>query len=116
MNDWLANSIDDLDNLYERIKAIPSADKWIPVSERLPEEDGCYLVTTTGTNNDIIDIAHYTEGIWHKASRIKAWMPLPSPYIEGSSTITFSTDGMVYDKLTTDDGDPDGTGGQIFCP
>lgn len=53
---------------------------WIPVSERLPEEDGCYLVTTTGTNNDIIDIAYYTDGIWHKASRIKAWMPLPEPY------------------------------------
>ena len=54
--------------------------RWIPCSERMPEEDGCYLVTTTGTNNDIIDIAHYTEGIWHKASRIKAWMPLPEPY------------------------------------
>ena len=36
---------------------------WIPVSERLPEEDACYLVTTSGTNNDIIDIAYYTEGI-----------------------------------------------------
>ena len=56
---------------------------WIPVSERLPEEDGCYLVTTTGTNNDIIDIAYYTDGLWHKASRIKAWMPLPEHYKEG---------------------------------
>ena len=55
---------------------------WIPCSERLPEEDACYLVTTSGTNNDIIDIAYYTEGIWHKASRIKAWMPLPEPYRE----------------------------------
>lgn len=55
---------------------------WIPCSESLPEKDGCYLVTTTGTNNDIIDIAYYTEGIWHKASRIKAWMPLPKPYRE----------------------------------
>ena len=56
--------------------------EWIPVSERLPEEDTRYLVTTSGTNNDIIDIAYYTEGIWHKASRIKAWMPLPEPYKE----------------------------------
>jgi len=53
---------------------------WIPVSERLPSENGCYLVSTTGTNNDIIDIAYYTKEIWHKASRIKAWMPLPTPY------------------------------------
>ncbi len=56
---------------------------WIPCTERLPEEDGCYLVTTTGTNNDIIDIAYYTTDLWHKASRIKAWMPLPEPYKEG---------------------------------
>lgn len=53
---------------------------WIPTSVRLPKEDGCYLVTTTGTNNAIIDIAYYSEDIWHKASRIKAWMPLPLPY------------------------------------
>ena len=57
-----------------------NADKWIPVDEKLPEEDGCYLVTTSGTNNDIIDIAYYTSGLWHKASYIKAWQSLPKPY------------------------------------
>ncbi len=56
------------------------AGRWIPVSERLPSENGCYLVSTTGANNDIIDIAYYTKEIWHKASHIKAWMPLPEPY------------------------------------
>lgn len=61
-------------------KLMRKFDGWVPCSERMPEEDGCYLVTTTGTNNDIIDIAYYTEGIWHKASQIKAWMPLPEPY------------------------------------
>ena len=62
-----------------------SADRptgWIPVSERLPGKNGCYLVSTTGENNYIIDIAYYIEGMWHKASRIKAWMPLPEPYRE----------------------------------
>ena len=88
-------AIDLLDNLIGMVednhnsdydKALKMAIKsleqtgWIPVRERLPEEDGCYLVTTTGTNNDIIDIAYYTDGIWHKASRIKAWMPLPESY------------------------------------
>lgn len=62
------------------IKALEQEPKWIPVSERFPDKEGCYLVTTTGTNNDIIDIAYYVEGIWHKASRIKAWMPLPKLY------------------------------------
>ena len=66
-----------------KIDLIPSEDRptgWIPVSERLPEKNGCYLVSTTGENNYIIDIAYYIEGMWHKASRIKAWMPLPEPY------------------------------------
>ena len=56
--------------------------RWIPVSEKLPKDDNCYLVTSTGTNNDIVDIAYYTESLWHKASCIKAWMPLPEPYRE----------------------------------
>ena len=70
-----------MESAQELLSELPSADaEWIPCSERLPSKDGCYLVSTTGTNNDIIDIAYYTEEIWHKASRIKAWMPLPEPY------------------------------------
>lgn len=75
-----AKSKDDFIVLCTDESSSENPNKWIPVSDRLPEEDGCYLVTTTGTNNDIIDIAYYTDGIWHKASRIKAWMPLPEPY------------------------------------
>lgn len=75
-NQWLREAID------MAIEALQAKVEWIPCSERLPSEDGCYLVSTTGTNNDIIDIAYYTEEIWHKASRIKAWMPLPKPYRE----------------------------------
>lgn len=59
--------------------------EWISCKNRFPEKDGCYLVTTTGANNNIIDIAYYTDGIWHKACRIKAWMPLPEPYKEETS-------------------------------
>lgn len=75
-NDMDKTTIDACRGAIELLEQI----RWIPVSERLPEEDGCYLVTTTGTNNDIIDIAYYTDGIWHKASRIKAWQPLPESY------------------------------------
>lgn len=73
-----------MDEVERYVDHEKSADYWIPCGERLPSEDGCYLVSTTGTNNDIIDIAYYTEEIWHKASRIKAWMPLPKPYREES--------------------------------
>ena len=75
---WIEKEIGELPSVT------PHA-RWIPCSERLPDKDGCYLVSTTGTNNDIIDIAYYTEEIWHKASRIKAWMPLPEPYRGGDT-------------------------------
>ena len=54
-------------------------DKWIPVNKKLPDKNGDYLVTTRGNYNDIIDIAYYN-GIWHKANKVIAWMPLPEPY------------------------------------
>ena len=60
--------------------------RWIPVTERLPEECGEYLVTkqSIGWNceeYDSVDIAYYDEdGRFHKANKIFAWMPLPEPY------------------------------------
>ena len=62
--------------------------KWIPVSERLPEEMGAYLVSFDD------DFVRFSNG-WYKVSvvwffadkktwltdfKIKAWMPLPEPY------------------------------------
>lgn len=48
---WLSNPFYELkDHIYEMTKKIhelPSVEnkgEWIPISERLPEEDGCYLV------------------------------------------------------------------------
>lgn len=70
-------TLEAMDSIMSMIK-----EKWIPCSERMPEEEKCYLVTSTGTHNDIIDIAYYSRDVWHKASRIKAWMPLPEPYKE----------------------------------
>ena len=49
---------------------------WIPVSDRLPEEDGEYLVTTINGDVDI-----YVFHIWGaKSPKVIAWMPLPEPY------------------------------------
>ena len=59
--------------------------KWIPISERMPEESGKYLVCggdktwicdfmclgiTCGWCNDV------------RNPRVEAWMPLPEPYRE----------------------------------
>ena len=53
--------------------------KWIPVSERLPEEDGYYLVTLS--NGD--EVVAHTSGIVQNHDyepKMLAWMPLPEPY------------------------------------
>ena len=56
---------------------------WIPVTERLPETTGEYLVTKREmyTHRLIVDIAMYfVNDRWHKADPVIAWMPLPEPY------------------------------------
>ena len=77
-------------NVIEReINAIPSAEpQWIPVSERLPENNGCMLVTI----DDAIEFGKYEDGEWSiwvcehwdewDAKGVTAWMPLPEPYRE----------------------------------
>ena len=70
----------------------PYEDKWVPVSERLPDKDGVYLVTLEYVEDseivNEIDIARFTlhhelnEG-FHKAYPVIAWKPLPEAYQEG---------------------------------
>lgn len=61
--------------------------KWIPVSERLPEKNGEYLVTEIDpiTCERLTDIAYHGDFIctnngFHKANDVVAWMPLPEPW------------------------------------
>lgn len=61
------------------INALSSAEnpnKWIPVSERLPEEHGGYLVT--------VKYGYVTRALWvgdaENWKGVIAWMPLPEPY------------------------------------
>lgn len=62
------------------IKRVLENHRWIPVSERLPEKDGQYLVTTT--NGDIARYVFNKNGnsleYWRRCAI--AWMPLPEPY------------------------------------
>lgn len=54
---------------------------WIPVTERLPEEEGFYLVTRRITDDVATFIFRRTitsEDYWKRCAT--AWMPLPEPY------------------------------------
>ena len=66
--------------------------RWIPVSERLPETDGYYLVTKdiSAVSKDIFEVDRieyrkecdeYNNG-FRSSFPIIAWKPLPKPYKE----------------------------------
>lgn len=72
------------------ITALQNQPVWIPVSERLPEKNGKYLVFLTNpvrnkSDNvftgwyNVYDKEFETE---NSLDYVKAWMPLPEPYRE----------------------------------
>ena len=79
------------------IKALEQQ-RWIPVSERLPEEDGQYLITVKYKHvNDCYEDVYAEHGEWYdgkwdtfcfghcgEVEDITAWMPLPEPFREES--------------------------------
>lgn len=74
------------------IADLPSAEaqQWIPVTERLPEEEGWYLVCCNGVYPVEIgrfyideDGERYFGCDWNDPDDIEAWMRLPEPYKRG---------------------------------
>jgi hypothetical protein len=84
----------DVEALDHTIKKVEQT-RWIPCSERLPEEDGDYLVTTkwkgSYSGNVYIEthVAYYRKKSkeWDYVDII-AWMPLPEPYKEENNEQT----------------------------
>lgn len=79
----------------ENIKELPSKDKpkWIPVSERLPEEEDVVLICS---KIGVIDfgkrkgdkwvwLAEALWDYWQKTEDLIAWMPLPEAYKESDT-------------------------------
>ena len=82
-------------NFQQTIDNAPTVShgEWIPVSERLPEKNGVYIVTEKRFSMDkslsdkydiIVEPVEYSNGKWWRANfyKIIAWMPLPEPYKE----------------------------------
>lgn len=65
------------------LEELPSAGKWIPCSERLPEDNERVLVTTAW---GYVTIGWISKGIWSTELIVNcqdfvlAWMPLPKPW------------------------------------
>lgn len=65
---------------------------WIPVEERLPEEDGFYLATLDGEicgqEEAFTGLAEFEHGKWIDDEEgykcVLAWQPLPEPYIKNT--------------------------------
>ena len=104
LNDAYKEHIEALDLAISALKK-QEQDRWIPVTERMPEEDEDVLVTVhflglkqthpNGWNDHIkpsfyVDIARHYVGEWcsvsdeYKVARsrhiVTAWRPLPEPY------------------------------------
>ena len=84
----------DIEALRIAIKALAQPEqRWIPCSERLPEENGQYLITVKYVHEyDYEDIysehGEWVDGKWDmfmfghcgKVESVTAWMPLPEPW------------------------------------
>ena len=66
-------------NCRARMSNSENPNKWISVSERLPENDGQYLVAYDREDEIIVNISYFDRhGFW--IGNVVAWMPLPEPY------------------------------------
>ena len=76
-----------IDDMYNELPSVQPVGRWIPVSERMPEKGGAYLVTTKWKGSYSGDVYTETnmavyrekEEKWDCAG-VVAWMPLPEPY------------------------------------
>ena len=78
--DTLANMF--ISDVIKIIKKEPKVDRWIPCSERLPEEKGWYLVFAKGQRPFVAYFKGKTFPLNNHYHEIVAWQPLPEPYIE----------------------------------
>lgn len=104
----ILNDGKELVQIIDEQPTIVPAPQWIPVTERLPEEDFCsgrgvqysetvlVTVVNNGDNdNTFVDVACTADGVWQlnypqdtsplipKWCKVIAWMPLPEPWEEG---------------------------------
>lgn len=96
------NSLDVIYAMLQLIDEQPKVGEWIPCSERLPEEDGIYIVDDRVFNSPWIHTAGFmvsskawceNHGVYYddkygryEDGRVIAWQPLPEPW-EGEGDV-----------------------------
>ena len=87
MPEWRENKIVDA------LEKLPSAQRWIPCSERLPEDEEEVIVSVRDDSGD--NTLDYSSCGWYACAgdfwfvdnepnyHVVAWMPLPAAYQEG---------------------------------
>jgi hypothetical protein len=69
----------------EALPPVTPTQRWIPVSERLPDihnYSAKYLVTVKGAGVDILSFTECDGEHWWAHKDVIAWMPLPESYTE----------------------------------
>lgn len=73
--------------IIERIPSVEPERRWIPISEKLPDKEGWYLVTDDSGGVLWLEVEHYDPESGLKPfctiQNPIAWMPLPEPYKDG---------------------------------
>jgi hypothetical protein len=69
--------MDEIERLRAELAALKEAQRWIPVSERLPHEGKTVILT----NGSVVETGDHYEGVWflngHAVKNITHWRPLP---------------------------------------
>ena len=72
-----------LEQIVDIINDLPSAQQWIPCSERMPDKTGAYLVTEKTGSEIEIKLINFSSDLirWvNFGDEVLAWMPLPEPW------------------------------------
>lgn len=79
------SALDIVNTLLDDLEQDKKENGWIPVSERLPEDDTTVLVSCkTRIGTTFVRTGYYIYGSWHlNCEGVTAWRPLPKPYKEG---------------------------------
>jgi len=84
--DFLIVAVEKAFNQLKQSKLVKQPEqKWIPCSERLPAENGNYLVTAIWKGKLEVDMDYFQFGcMWDDyRDNVIAWQELPEPYREG---------------------------------